>query len=203
MQGAGRWIYFKTDVVVPDLKVHFLFRVKSGAVEQFTAVFGHPRLLPEYQPGPSDPSLALYEFTYPEVGNSSVNPYNDYFQGIVGWEWNGGSRQAPTPPPPPHLRVSASQVDRCAGGNNCTALRFTADQAMDKLFVVYRLRTTTGVVDRWLSFADGQTTATTYFGPGELIDSADAIPGLAGVVHVGWLGGATDGSDVQICSAAC
>lgn len=203
-EGAWRRVYFTTDVAAPNLKVHFLFRVKSGAVEQFTAVFGQPRVLPEYESSTAhDPMSALYEFTTAEVGNSDINRYADYYQGMVGWEWDGGSRQAPAAPPAPALKVSASQVDRCASGSNCTALRFTSDRPADQLFVVYRIRMDSGEVDRWLTFGTGKSDATEYYGPGSLLaQPGDGIPGFVRVVHVGWLGGATDGSTAQICSPA-
>lgn len=94
--GGARIIRFATDVYKPGLKVRFLYLVKGG-VQEFVADFDHPHVPPENASLDSGPKDAVYVFSSSEVDN--FWPNNDaYFKGIVGWEWDGGSKRGPAAP---------------------------------------------------------------------------------------------------------
>jgi hypothetical protein len=91
---GGRIVRFQADIYKPGLKIRFLYAVAGGAVQEFVAEFDNPRVLrPEDASLKTKPEQAVYIFSADEVDDLPSN--EAYFEGIVGWEWDGGSKKGP------------------------------------------------------------------------------------------------------------
>jgi hypothetical protein len=205
-QPAGnREVYFKSrNGTFPGLKVNFRYAVKEG-IKQFTATFGEPRTVPDSSSGRM-PDEALYTFWKSEI-DSTRDRFALFFHGIVSWEWQGVTYQAP-PLVEPKIKVSVVRADHCQSGDNCIGFHFEADRPRERLRVEYLVNRPYGEKATGTAYLDNGSY--THYWPSSALkyDEGDELPGFGGVNTVSWMGGTgdsggvTDGSSIRFCTAS-